>query len=238
MNVLCIGFNLSLNPVLHTATPSILIMNYSLPILTLALLAFAGCASHENTASLDDTSKPYAEIDISEPDFISVERFAVTIDEAEAVVSPSVLEAFTGQTPTERELAVGEAYAEALQNQIVAALKARNINAYPSESAPDMTYKTGIIRGFFFEEDEGEGELFGFGLADSDISARLIFFMEEVIIGSSTLTTETDLKSHRAPKESAMSSETVEAIEAAAQLAAEKVADVVLEGYDRRGWSK
>ena len=32
-------------------------MKYSLPLLSITLLAFAGCASHENTASLDDTSK-------------------------------------------------------------------------------------------------------------------------------------------------------------------------------------
>lgn len=186
------------------------------------LVAFPGCSS---SVKITDRSEPYREIDLTKPDFIRVERFAVTPADVRAM---SALGQVTGADvdQSERELRVGTALAAAVQRAVVAELEANGITAHADENAPQGTWRTGVIRGYFFNNDR-----LGFALRDRQYDARTVFNIREVEIGDVLLDVQTRIHSNM------MNAEWEREVERdAGRIAREIVDNVVVPAYQRRGW--
>lgn len=199
-----------------------------------------GCSPKDNV-EISDVQTPYASREIDEPDFVVVEKFLIDPEQIRAmkVWSPELAEQFAAQTLTDKERQLGEMVANELQMQLIAQLNARDIKAYDPSDAPQETWKTGVIRGFFFEVNEGNAParyLIGFGLGQQSISTRVYLDQRQVTISEATVTTKTELKPGLLPVISIADDALMGHVKNDAKRAAIRIADAVLEGYQRRGW--
>ncbi len=207
----------------------------------LAAVPFAGCDSPSKSVAISDEDLPYADIEIHEPDFVIVEDFGVTPDEIALMggFSNEIGRAFSSQTLTEEEIKVGRTLAKVLREQLVLEMNRLGITTYSPDEAPRMTFKTGVVKGFFYEADQGDRtlrNLLGFGLGQSSISMRVLFNEREVTIASVTVTTETEMKPGLLPGVAAIEEALVGTVENDARRAAKKIAEELYASYQKRGW--
>ncbi|MCE9590211.1 MAG: DUF4410 domain-containing protein [Planctomycetes bacterium] len=204
-----------------------------------ALAIFAGCES--DSVEVTDKNQPYAETQVKKPDFVMVDAFAVTPDEVKVMrgISPAIAQAFDDQTLTQEEVAIGHEVSTTLQKELVRELNERGIKTYATEQAPPTTFKTGVIKGFFCEVNQGDRtgrNLIGFGVGQSSISTRVLFNVREVNVASATVTTKAELKLGRLPVVAAIDEAMHGTIERDAKRVAKKIADEVEQAYRKRGW--
>jgi hypothetical protein len=209
----------------------------------LAVAVLTGCQSPSESVSVFDKDLPYANIDIQKPDFIVVEDFSVTSAEIRRMegISPAVLALFSDKTQTERETEIGRMLAKTLKEELVKQLNTNGFQAYPAGSAPQMSYKTGIIKGFFYEINEGDRtlrNLLGFGLGQSKISMRVMFNERQVRIAAATVETKTELKLSLLPVVAVLDEATRGTIASDARRAAVKITEELVAAYKKRGWIK
>lgn len=189
-----------------------------------SMLTLPGCSHSKVT--ITDRSDPYRNIDLTEPDFIQVDRFAVTPDEVRMM---SALGGVTGTDvdQKDKELTIGNAFSAALQSALIAELERDGIRAYARENAPRGTWKTGIISGYFYNNAQ-----LGFALRDSQFDARTVFNIREVEIGDITMDIQTKLHTNM------MNSEWERVVDREAKMVAKEIVDkIVVPAYKRRGWS-
>ncbi len=188
-----------------------------------SVLTIPGCAS--SSVKLTDRSDPYRDIELTEPDFIVVDRFAATPEEVQA---RTVFADIRGRAfdQREREQRFGEQFAAALQRELVAQLTDSGIRAHARDDAPRGTWRTGVIDGYFFNE-----QLLGFALRDRQFDARTVFMIREVEIGDVTADVRTRLTIDT------MNAEAERIIDREARMLAQKIVDrVIMPAYQRRGW--
>lgn len=206
----------------------------------LATMFVGGCKS-EDKVEVSDEKRPYAETDLHKPDFVVVDKFAVTAEEVKVMrgLTPAISRGFSDQTQTEEEVRVGQALATQIQESLVKELNARGIKTYPTATAPEMTYKTGVVSGMFYEIDKGDRtarNLLGFGLGQPSMSMQVLFNEREVTIASETITTKTALKAGLLPGVAAIDEALHGTLKKEADAVAVKVADQVQAAYKKRGW--
>jgi hypothetical protein len=173
---------------------------------------------------------PYHDIALDEPDFIIVERLGVTPSEIRRQPGVAGMSgADRAQSATEIE--VGGAFSDALRDKLIAELREEGIRAYSRADAPEGTWKTGIIHGYYFTgSDAGGDSSLGMQLDDKKFRMRFNFNMREVTIADATVDMTT-----RLDEGDGMQSDTVYK---EAQMVADKlVKELVIPAYKRRGWS-
>jgi len=192
-------------------------------------MGLAGCA--RSRVSLVERDAPYKEIDVQQPDFIIVTKAAVTPEQARKMPT------LRGQSPSEHvptadEQRIGNAFAGALQAELVKAITEAGIQAHPEGSAPGGSYKTGIVLGYCLQGTAGSSAgSVGFQLKKDRFGLRVIFNIKEVPVHGVTVDVETRLRS-------GMSDRKVKKIatEEAEMVADRIVQELLVPAYKRRGW--
>ncbi len=211
----------------------------------LAVALLAGCRHSEPTRSVDLSGgeRPYANLRVTEPDFIVVEDFAVTPAQVRSMIGLplNVVKELKDQVQSEQEVAVGRVLAQALKTELVKELKVVGLKAYPEDAAPQKSFNTGVIRGLFYEFDGANQtgqQVAGFGVSHAKISMRAMFNQREVEIANAILTVDTAMKLGTLPAGQVFDAAILNALQDDARRAAVRFAAEIQGAYKQRGWLK
>lgn len=192
-------------------------------------LGLAGCA--QTKVTLVQRDAPYQDVDVAEPDFIVVKRFAVTADQARQVTT-LVPQSAVVHTPSSEEMRLGNAFVSALERELVRAITNAGIRAHSESSAPAGTFKTGLFAGYCMQDTAGSpASDVGFHLKDDRFAVRVVFNIREVPVSAVTVDVKTRLRS-------GMPSEDLTTIaNQEAKIVADKlVRELLVPAYRKRGW--
>jgi hypothetical protein len=226
----------------------------ALPFLTIfVVLSGVGCAS----ARVKPENK--APMDVQKPDFLIIERFAVSQADVklDRGVSAKMARGLV-RSPSLEERHVGAAVAAVLEEELVRQLRQAGISAYVDSYAPTATDSTAVVAGHFVTVDEGDRTqrvLIGFGLGGSKLRMRYEIIQGESVAANGEVSTSSSLKPGILPAvgvgaaagtvvvsaaisgTAAVASEALlQSVEADAKRAAKAAADSIIQGYKKRGW--
>ena len=113
-----------------------------------------------------------------QPDFIIVERFAVSPEDVklDRGLSAQALRGLQERALNDEERRVGAAVATVMEEETVRLLRAAGIAAYVDSYAPTATRTTALLQGQFLSVDEGDRTQrvwLGFGLGGSRLQMKL-----------------------------------------------------------------
>ena len=213
-----------------------------------------GCAG----ARVDVTQQ--APSDVPQPDFIIVERFAVSPEDVklDRGLSAQALRGFKERALNDEERKVGAAVATVMEEETVRLLREAGIPAYVDSYAPTATRTTALLQGQFLSVDEGDRTQrvwLGFGLGGSKLQMKLEVRQGEVVVAEGEVQTTSSLKPGLVASlgvgaatgsigmAAAIGGGTAVASEALlvsvakdAKQAAKAVAERLIQGYKDRGW--
>jgi hypothetical protein len=226
-----------------------------LPLLLLvATLAGFGCAG----ARVQVTQQ--APSDMPRPDFILVERFAVSPEDVQLDrgLSAQALRGVQGRALNDEERRVGAAVATVMEEETVRLLRAAGIPAYVDSYAPTASGTTALIQGQFLSVDEGDRTqrvVIGFGLGGSRLQMKFQVLQGGVVVAEGEVQTTSNLRpgmvaslgvgaalgsigtSAAIGSALAVGSEALlVSVERDAQRAAQAVSDRLIQAYQDRGW--
>ncbi len=188
-----------------------------------SLFIVGGCSKSSVTIAAE--SSPYRDIDIAQPDFIVIRDLGVTPADIRAKRDIGEISG-NDRKQRDKEVAVGRMFSDALQVELVSALKKKGIKAYASEDAPRGTWKTGIVDGYYYK-----GSSLGFPLKGNQFDIRTVFNIQQVEIGDATLDVKTELSIDM------LNAECQRVANREAKMVAKEIVDeIVVPAYKRRGW--
>jgi hypothetical protein len=167
---------------------------FALPFLTMvATLSGFGCAG----ARVDVTKQ--APSDAPQPDFIIVERFAVSPEDVklDSGLSSRALRGLQERALNEEERKVGAAVATVMEEEIVRMLREAGIPAYVDSYAPTASGTTALIQGQFLSVDEGDRTQrvwIGFGLGGSKLHMKFQVLQGGLVAAEGEVNTNSNLK--------------------------------------------
>jgi len=137
--------------------------------------------------------------DVPQPDFIIVERFAVSPEDVklDRGLSAQALRSFQERALNDEERRVGAAVATVMEEETVRLLRAAGIAAYVDSYAPTATRTTALLQGQFLSVDEGDRTQrvwLGFGLGGSRLQMKLQVRQGEVVVAEGEVQTTSSLK--------------------------------------------
>ena len=164
----------------------------SLLLLVVTVAGF-GCAS----ARVDVTQK--APSDVPQPDFIIVERFAVSPEDVklDRGLSAQALRGVQERALNDEERKVGAAVATVMEEETVRLLRAAGIPAYVDSYAPTATRTTALIQGQFLSVDEGDRTQrvwLGFGLGGSKLQIKFEVLQNGLSVAEAEVQTTSNLR--------------------------------------------
>ena len=145
----------------------------ALPLLLLvATFAGFGCAG----ARVDVAQQ--APNDVPQPDFLIVERFAVSPEDVklDRGLSAKALRGLQERDLNDEERKVGAAVATIMEEETVRLLRQAGIPAYLDSYAPTATRTTALLQGQFLSVDEGDRTQrvwIGFGLGGAKLQIKM-----------------------------------------------------------------
>lgn len=181
--------------------------------------------------SLVEQDAPYKDIDVKQPDFIIVTKVAVTPEQARSMATLRTQPA-SEHVPTADEQRIGDAFASALQTELVRAITNAGVQAHPEGSGPRGSFKDGVVLGYCLQGTAGSSAgTVGFQLKDDHFRVRVIFNIREVPVNGVTVDVATRLRA-------GMSDDKVRTIaaEEATMVADRLVQELLVPAYKRRGW--
>jgi hypothetical protein len=223
-------------------------------LLLLVTVSGFGCAG-----ARVDVAQP-APSDVPQPDFIIVERFAVSPEDVklDRGLSAQALRSFTERALNDEERKVGAAVATIMEEETVRLLRAAGIAAYVDSYAPTATRTTALLQGQFLSVDEGDRTQrvwLGFGLGGARVQMKVQIRQGEVVVTEGEVQTTSSLKPGLLTSlgvgaatgslgmaaaiggGTAVASEALlVSVEADAKRAAKAVADRLIQAYKERGW--
>ena len=167
---------------------------FALPLLMMvATLTGFGCAG----ARVEVTKK--APSDAPQPDFIIVERFAVSPEDVklDSGLSSRALRGLKERALNEEERKVGAAVATVMEEDIVRLLREAGIPAYVDSYAPTATGTTALIQGQFLSVDQGDRTQrvwIGFGLGGSKLQMAYQLLQGGLIVAEGEVNANSNLK--------------------------------------------
>jgi hypothetical protein len=198
--------------------------------------------------------------DVPQPDFIIVERFAVSPADVklDRGLSAQALRGVQGRTLNAEERTVGAAVATVMEEETVRLLRQAGIPAYVDSYAPTASETTALLQGQFLSVDQGDRTqrvLVGFGLGGSKLQIKMQVLQGGLVVAEGEVQTTSDLKpgmvaslgvgaaagsigtSAAIGGALAVGSEALlVSVEKDAKRAAKAVSDRVIQGYKDRGW--
>ena len=225
-------------------------------LMMVATFAGFGCAG----ARGDVTQK--APSDVPQPDFIIVERFAVSPEDVklDRGVSSKALRGLKEHTLNEEERKVGAAVATVMEEETVRLLRQAGIPAYLDSYAPTASRTTALLQGQFLSVDEGDRTQrvwIGFGLGGSKLQIKMQVLQGGVVVAEGEVQTTSSLKPGMVASlgvgaaagsigtaaaiggGTAVGSEALlVSVEKDAKQAAKVVSERIIQGYKDRGWLK
>jgi hypothetical protein len=230
-------------------------VKFVLPLLMLvAILSGFGCAGARAHVAQQAPSN------VPQPDFIIVERFAVSPADVQLDrgLSTKALRGLQGRAPNDEERKVGAAVATVMAEETVRLLRQAGIPAYVDSYAPTATETTALLQGQFLSVDEGDRTqrvLIGFGLGGSKLQIKMQVLQGGMVVAEGEVQTTSNLKpgmvaslgvgaavgsigtSAAIGGALAVGSEALlVSVEQDAKRAAKAVSDRVIQGYKDRGW--
>jgi hypothetical protein len=167
---------------------------FVLPLLLMvATVSGFGCAgARVNVAQQAPSDAP-------QPDFIIVERFAVSPEDVklDRGLSAKALRGLQGRALNEEERKVGAAVATIVEEETVRLLRQAGIPAYLDSYAPTATRTTALLQGQFLSVDEGDRTRrvwIGFGLGGSKLQMKVQFLQGGAVVTEGEVQTTTSLK--------------------------------------------
>ena len=162
-------------------------------LLMVATLSGLGCAG----ARMDITKE--APSDVPQPDFIIVERFAVSPEDVrlDRGLSSKALRGLKERALNEEERQVGAAVATVMEEEIVRLLREAGIPAYVDSYAPTASKTTALLQGQFVSVDEGDRTRrvwIGFGLGGSKLQMKFQMLQSGLVMAESEVNTTSNLK--------------------------------------------
>jgi hypothetical protein len=167
---------------------------YALALLLLgATVAGFGCAG-----ARVDVAQP-APSEVPQPDFLIVERFAVSPADVklDRGLSAQALRGFQERALNDEERRVGAAVATVLAEELVRLLREAGIPAYVDSYAPTATRTTALIQGQFLSVDEGDRTQrvwLGFGLGGTKLHIKYEVLQDGGAVAQGEVTTTSNLK--------------------------------------------
>ena len=198
--------------------------------------------------------------EVPQPDFIIVERFAVSPEDVklDRGLSAQALRGVQERALTDEERRVGAAVATVMEEETVRLLRAAGIPAYVDSYAPTATRTTALLQGQLLSVDEGDRTQrvwLGFGLGGSRLQMKVQVRQGEVVVTEGEVQTTSSLKPGLLTSlgvgaatgslavaaaiggGTAVASEALlVSVEADAKRAAKAVADRLIQAYKDRGW--
>jgi hypothetical protein len=226
----------------------------------LALLLLAVTAAGFGCAGARVEVAQPAPSEVPQPDFIIVERFAVSPEDVklDRGLSAQALRGFQEHALNDEERRVGAAVATVVEEETVRLLRAAGIPAYVDSYAPTATRTTALLQGQFLRVDEGDRTQrvwLGFGLGGARVHMKVQVRQGEVVVTEGEVQTSSSLKpgmltslgvgaatgslamSAAIGGGTAVASEALlVSVEADAKRAAKAVADRLIQAYKERGW--
>jgi hypothetical protein len=199
---------------------------------------------------------------VPQPDFLIVERFAVSPWDVklDRGLSAKALRGLQERTLNDEERKVGAAVATVMEEETVRLLRAAGITAYLDSYAPTASRTTALLQGQFLSVDEGDRTQrvwLGFGLGGSKVQIKMQVLQGGVVVAEGEVQTTSNLKPGMLASlgvgaaagsiataaaiggGTAVASEALlVSVEADAKRAAKAVADRLIQGYKDRGWLK
>jgi hypothetical protein len=169
-------------------------VKFALPLLLLGVtLSGFGCAG----ARVDVAQQ--APSDVPQPDFIIVERFAVSPEDVklDRGLSAQALRGLQARALNDEERKVGAAVATVLAEELVRLLREAGIPAYVDSYAPTATRTTALIQGQFLSVDEGDRTQrvwLGFGLGGSKLQIKYEILQDGAVVAQGEVQTTSNLK--------------------------------------------
>jgi hypothetical protein len=232
-------------------------VKFALPLLMLvATFAGFGCAG----ARVDVAQQ--APSDVPQPDFLIVERFAVSPEDVklDRGLSAKALRGLQERSLNDEERKVGAAVATVMEEETVRLLRQAGIPAYLDSYAPTATRTTALLQGQFLSVDEGDRTQrvwIGFGLGGSKLQIKMQVLQGGLVVAEGEVQTTSSLKPGMVASLGvgaatgsigtaaaiggglAVGSEALlVSVEKDAKQAAKAVAERIIQGYKERGWLK
>ena len=230
-------------------------VKFALPLLMLvATLSGFGCAGARAGVTQQAPS------DVPQPDFIIVERFAVSPEDVklDRGLSAQALRGMQERDLNDEERKVGAAVATVMEEETVRLLRAAGIPAYLDSYAPTASRTTALLQGQFLSVDEGDRSQrvwVGFGLGGSKLQIKMQVLQGGVVVAEGEVQTTSNLKPGMVASLGvgvatggigmaaaiggglAVGSEALlVSVEQDAKRAAKAVSERIIQGYKDRGW--
>jgi hypothetical protein len=226
----------------------------------LSLFALILLSSGIGCASARVNTERQAPPTTQKPDFLIIERFAVSPADVllDRGVSAKAARGLAAHEPNAEERQVGAAVAAVLSEELVRQLRQAGIAAYLDSYAPTATDRTAMVAGQFVTVDQGDRThrvLLGFGLGESQLRIRYEIIQGGAVAADGEVNSSASLKPGMVPAvgvgvatggiatavviggSTAIASEAlVQSVEADAKRAASVAADSIVQGYKKRGW--
>ena len=198
--------------------------------------------------------------DAPQPDFLIVERFAVSPWDVklDRGLSAKALRGLQERDLNDEEQQVGAAVATVMEEETVRLLRQAGIPAYLDSYAPTATRTTALLQGQFLSVDEGDRTQrvwIGFGLGGAKLQIKMQVLQGGLMVAEGEVQTTSSLKPGMVASLGvgaatggigmaaaigggmAVASEALlVSVEKDAERAAKAVADRVIQGYKDRGW--
>jgi len=192
-------------------------------VLLIASLLLAACARTTMTPTFPVSNN------LPRPDRIVVSDFAVSPNGAEAMGAPDA------QTP--EDIRVGNMFAKALADSVIAELQNRGIAAYREGNPVSLGPDTASIKGRFLRADNSL--MTGFNLRADPIRAQVQILQGTglglSVVSESQISTPNNLRPGMEKRDDAAISPVVQAD---ARSMANVIADRIADYYRRQGWMK
>ena len=225
-------------------------------LLLVATVAGFGCAGARANVTQQTPS------DAPQPDFIIVERFAVSPEDVklDRGLSAKALRGLQERDLNDEERQVGAAVATITEEETVRLLRQAGIPAYLDSYAPTASRTTALLQGQFLSVDEGDRSQrvwIGFGLGGSKLQIKMQVLQGGVVVGEGEVSTTSSLKPGMVASLGigaatggigmaaaiggglAVGSEALlVSVEKDAKQAAKAVSERIIQGYKDRGWLK
>ena len=198
--------------------------------------------------------------EVPQPDFIIVERFAVSPEDVklDSGLSSIAVRGLKERALNEEERKVGAAVATVMEEEIVRLLREAGIPAYVDSYAPTASATTALIQGQFLSVDQGDRTQrvwIGFGLGGSKLQMKYQILQGSLIVAEAEVNANSNLKpgmlaalgvgaatggigmSVAIGGGMAVGSEALLAsVEGDAKRAAKALSERIIQGYRDRGW--
>jgi hypothetical protein len=170
---------------------------------------------------------------LKRPDRVLVYEFAVT--QADLTPGGIVGSGLNQPAPqTEEDIRVGRALAKTLSENLVAALRRRDIKAFSANDATPPAEDTALIRGRFESPGRGEEAAIGFSLREKELRTRIQVLqgggLDVRVVAESQYTMPSSLRPGMS------SNDIVNAVSNDANRAAQALAARVADYYRSQGW--